>query len=119
MLTGLPPFYTSNREELFERIKFGTLKYPPGLTLEAKSLLDGLFKKDPQKRLGGGEEGARALKAHPWFSRIDWDAVARKEVKPPFIPVLKSEIDVSNFDHVSLMRALLNYVSSSTFVGIH
>jgi len=23
MLTGLPPFYTSDREELFDRIKFG------------------------------------------------------------------------------------------------
>jgi serine/threonine protein kinase len=107
MLTGLPPFYTPNREELFERIKFGTLKYPPHLTADAKSLLDGLFKKDPSKRLGGGEEGARALKAHPWFSRVDWDAVLRKEVKPPFIPVLKSEIDVSNFDHVREIKVFL------------
>jgi len=28
MLTGLPPFYTTDREELFDRIKFGTIKYP-------------------------------------------------------------------------------------------
>lgn len=43
MITGLPPFYTTNREELFERIKFGALKYPSNITPALKNLLEGLF----------------------------------------------------------------------------
>lgn len=30
------------------------------------------------------------LKAHPWFSTIDWDKLIRKEVKPLFIPIIHS-----------------------------
>jgi len=40
MLTGLPPFYTSDREELFDRIKFGTIKYPSHFTPTVKDLLN-------------------------------------------------------------------------------
>jgi serum/glucocorticoid-regulated kinase 2 len=43
MLTGLPPFYTDKRDELFEKIKFKTLQYPAHLTNPCKKLLDGLF----------------------------------------------------------------------------
>ena len=98
MLIGLPPFYTTNREELFERIKFATLKYPPNLTADARDLLENLFKKDPSKRLGSGPKGAKDIKEHPWFEPVNWDAYLQKDVKVPFIPRLKSEIDVSNFD---------------------
>lgn len=100
MLTGLPPFYTDNREELFERIKFGTLKVPPNLSLNCKNLLEGLFRKDPEKRLGGGSEDAKAVKNHIWFAGINWDAILRKEIKAPFIPEFKGELDLSNFDPV-------------------
>jgi serine/threonine protein kinase len=58
MLTGLPPFYSQDREELFNNIKFGSLKFPSSLTPACKSLLEGLFHKNPEKRLGskGGKE---------------------------------------------------------------
>jgi hypothetical protein len=29
---------------------------------------------------------------------VNWTALYNKEIKPPFIPVIKSDIDVSNFD---------------------
>lgn len=98
MLTGLPPFYTTNREELFERIKFGSLKFPATLSPAAKNLLEGLFQKNPEKRLGSGPEGAKGIKEHPWFAGVNWLAIERKEIKAPFVPVVKSDIDVSNFD---------------------
>lgn len=98
MLTGLPPFYTNNREELFQKIKYYALKYPPYLSPNAKSLLDGLFQKEPSKRLGSGTGGADEIKAHPWFQGVDWGMIYRKEIKAPFIPVIKNDVDVSNFD---------------------
>lgn len=100
MLTGLPPFYTPNREELFQKIKYYALKYPPYLSPNAKSLLDGLFQKEPSKRLGSGTGGADEIKAHPWFQGVDWDIILNKEIKAPFIPVIKNDVDVSNFDPV-------------------
>jgi len=98
MLTGLPPFYTSDREELFDRIKFGTIKYPEKFSPSVKDLLNGLFIKDPDKRLGSGVDGAKNIKTHPWFSGVNWDALLKKEIKPPFTPVVSGEFDVSNFD---------------------
>lgn len=31
---------------------------------------------------------------------MNWDTLLRKEYKAPFIPIIKSEVDVSNFDRV-------------------
>eukprot|EP01016_Furgasonia_blochmanni_P023787 TRINITY_DN2562_c0_g1_i2.p1 TRINITY_DN2562_c0_g1~~TRINITY_DN2562_c0_g1_i2.p1 ORF type:complete len:438 (-),score=141.84 TRINITY_DN2562_c0_g1_i2:293-1522(-) len=98
MLTGLPPFYTTDRNELFERIKFGTLRYPKHLSPAARNLLEGLFIKEPNKRLGGGPDNGKPIKEHPWFAGVNWQALLNKEIKAPFIPVVKSELDVSNFD---------------------
>jgi len=33
-----------------------------------------------------------------WFSGVDWDAFLNKKIRPPFIPVIKGDLDTSNFD---------------------
>lgn len=38
------------------------------------------------------------MKEHPFFKSIDWDALARKQVTPPFKPVVESDESVANFD---------------------
>jgi serum/glucocorticoid-regulated kinase 2 len=43
MVTGVPPYYSSNRQELFERIKIYPPKYPNNLSKPLRSLLEGLF----------------------------------------------------------------------------
>ncbi|CAE7937930.1 rsks-1, partial [Symbiodinium necroappetens] len=43
MLTGLPPFYTRDRDKLFERIRRGDLTYPSYITSIAKNLLQQLL----------------------------------------------------------------------------
>eukprot|EP01017_Pseudomicrothorax_dubius_P028938 TRINITY_DN3482_c0_g1_i9.p2 TRINITY_DN3482_c0_g1~~TRINITY_DN3482_c0_g1_i9.p2 ORF type:complete len:239 (+),score=59.83 TRINITY_DN3482_c0_g1_i9:65-781(+) len=113
MVTGLPPFYTSNREELFRRIRNDPLPIPKYFSEALKSLLDGLFQKDPEKRLGSGRDGANNIRKHPWFSTIDWDALYRKEIKPPFIPKLKNEMDLSNFDPEFTETPLDSYKDNS------
>lgn len=100
MLTGLPPFYSDNREELFEKIKLGSIKVFSNFTPNLRDLLAGLFQKDPHQRLGGGSDGAKAIRNHPWFGGVDWDAYLKKEVRAPFVPVIKDDLDVSNFDPV-------------------
>lgn len=97
MLTGFPPFYTKNRNELFEKIKFAPPKYPSYLSPSAKNFLEGLLKKDPSKRLGS-VGGADEVKAHPWFNDINFDEVLKKKLKPVFIPKVESNFGLSNFD---------------------
>merc|ERR1711904_447552 len=93
MLTGLPPFYTRDREKLFERIRRGELTYPSYVTQEAKELLAGLMIKDPNKRLSGEE-----TKKSKFFSGVDWAAVYNKEIAAPFVPQLREDGDVKYFD---------------------
>jgi len=98
MLTGLPPFYTTDREELFDRIKFATLRFPPNLSANAKDLLERLFVKDPAKRFGSGPDGAEEIKNHPWFDSCSWDLYLKKEARTPFVPKISDETDTSNFN---------------------
>lgn len=97
LLTGLPPFYSADRDELFNNIKYKTLKYPFYISPTAKSLLEGLLEKDPEKRLGS-KMGAQEIKNHSWFQDIEWEKYLKKEVKAPLVPVVKNELDFSNFD---------------------
>lgn len=39
MLTGLPPFYTKDRDKLFKNIKESNLKFPSYLSTNSKTLL--------------------------------------------------------------------------------
>jgi len=98
MLTGLPPFYTKDREELFRRIKRGELIYPSYIGHESKTLVQALMIKDPDKRLGGGVAGGEEVKQHVFFAGVDWDAVYAREVAPPFTPKVEHQGDVKYFD---------------------
>ncbi len=65
MIVGLPPFYTQNKAELFEKIRKSTPKFPKSISKEAKDIIMALMEKDPEKRLGS--KGANDIKGHPWF----------------------------------------------------
>lgn len=65
MVVGLPPFYSQNRAELFDKIKFSNPNYPAFISVKLRSLFDGLFQKDPDQRLG--RQGAEEIMKHPWF----------------------------------------------------
>lgn len=97
MLVGIPPFYTNNRQELFERIKFSSPKYPPHLSKRAKDLLESLLKKDPAKRQGTNGD-AQSIKNNPWFEGVNWKALFDKQYEAPFTPRINNEFDLSNFD---------------------
>lgn len=107
MLTGLPPFYDKNRQELYNNIKNMEIDFQNDIGLEeknvseeAKDLLARILVKDPKKRLGGGERDSEEIKEHPWFSDkyLDINAVINKTEKPPYIPSLQNEDDVEHFD---------------------
>ncbi len=57
-----------------------------------------LFVKDPDKRLGSGLKGLEDIQSHPFFKNIDWEAIFKKKIKPPFIPKISSDFDTKYID---------------------
>ena len=55
MLTGQLPFQGANRKETMTQILKAKLGMPEYLSLEAQSLLRGLFKRNPVNRLCSGK----------------------------------------------------------------
>jgi len=98
MLAGLPPFYTQNRDILFENICNSELSYPPSISPNAKGVLRGLLTKDPKKRLGSGPGDAEDIQRHAFFTSIDWEKLLRGEIAPPWKPQIASSTDTSQFD---------------------
>lgn len=108
MLTGLPPFYTRDREKLFERIRRGELSYPAYITAVAKALLQQLLQGDPSKRLGGGPNDGEDIKADLFFAGLDWLAINQKRVAPPFKPMIANGADLKYVDKEFLEMAVAN-----------
>ena len=98
MLTGLPPFYSRDREKLFEGIKNGDLGYPSHLSNDAKAVCKALLERDPAMRLGSGQGDADEIKAHAFFQRVDWDALLDGTAAPPWQPTVVGSLDTSQFD---------------------
>ncbi|GMK57900.1 hypothetical protein CspeluHIS016_0407340 [Cutaneotrichosporon spelunceum] len=97
MLTGLPPFYDENTNEMYRKILSDPLRFPDEVGPEARSLLIRLLDRDPSRRLG--VNGAQEIKDHPFFARhIDFKKLMQKKIPPPFKPAVASAIDTSNFD---------------------
>lgn len=103
MLTGLPPFFAEDPDEMNQKILYETLVFPSDFSKDAKSLLSGvnnsfydnkinisiqLLERNPKKRLGGGKKGTDDIKKHPFFKNIDWKKLENKELDPPFRPHL-------------------------------
>lgn len=98
MLCGLPPFYSKDREKLYRNIKYNDPKLDmPYLSDAARDICSKLLTKDPEKRLGAGENGAQELKEHPWFESINWDLIYQKKIPPPYKPQLDTQHDTKHF----------------------
>ncbi|KRZ68678.1 Serine/threonine-protein kinase N2 [Trichinella papuae] len=100
MLVGEPPFSGDDEEEIFDSIVNDDVRYPRFLSIEAISIMRRLLRKNPAKRLGSTEADAEEVKKQRFFRLIDWqwDDLLAKKLKPKFIPTIRNQEDVSNFD---------------------
>jgi serine/threonine protein kinase len=98
MCCGWSPFYAEDTQQMYKNIAFGKVRFPRDtLTTEGRNFVKGLLNRNPKHRLGAKDD-AEELKRHPFFDDIDWVALTKKLLTPPFKPKLKSETDTSNFD---------------------
>ena len=120
MLTGTPPYFNPNREQLYQNIQSGKLKLPPSLASETKNLLRELMQRDPSKRLGARRD-AEEIKEHRYFAGINWESVLRRELKPP-IPIKPILMPVyipleKIYGDLSKVRDSSNSVPGWTFIS--
>ena len=86
MLTGLPPYYDENTNEMYRKILSEPLHFPgPEIVpMPAKDLLIQLLDRRPEHRLGA--KGPSEIKAHPFFNAIDWRKLLQRRYDPTFKP---------------------------------
>jgi len=94
MLTGLPPFYTEDEEDMYHKIMTAELKIPATFSPDVADIISKFLKRDPKARL----QDPQQIKDHPWFKGLDWDALERLQIQPEFVPQVKSADDVYNID---------------------
>ena len=73
MLVGLPPFFTSDLNELYKSISKEKLKVPDIICTEGKDLLHKMLDKNPKTRIS-----IENIKQHAFFKDIDWDALSQR-----------------------------------------
>lgn len=86
MLTGLPPYYDENTNEMYRKILSEPLHFPgPEIVPPiAKDLLAQLLDRNPERRLGA--KGPSEIKAHSFFNSIDWRKLLQRKYDPTFKP---------------------------------
>jgi protein-serine/threonine kinase len=98
MCCGWSPFYAEDTQQMYKNIAFGKVRFPrDALSTEGRNFVKGLLNRNPRHRLGANGD-AGELQAHPFFADVDWDALGKKNLVPPFKPKLTSAADTSNFD---------------------
>ncbi|OQR88525.1 kinase [Thraustotheca clavata] len=115
MLTGLPPWYTRNRQKLFDRVRNAPLTFPDYVSPNAQSLIAGLLNRNPNERLGN--KSAKDIQTHPFFSSINWDDLYDRKLSPPFNPCANINVEeTKNFDQ-EFTRMQIHSVPDSNGMG--
>ena len=97
LLSGRHPFATQNKStaQLMEDISKKPIKMRDVFSEEAKSLISSLLNLNTKSRLGMNESDIEIIKNDPFFEGIDWKEVENKQLRPPFVPELLHDYDVS------------------------
>jgi len=85
LLTGKPPFFKKNRNELFSDIINNEIKFSDNIDVSknCQNFVKELLHKNNEKRLGNS--GIQSIKDHSWFSDIKWnDYLQKKRIQPFF-----------------------------------
>lgn len=97
MLVGDVPFKAQHDYQTFKLIMERNLVLPPNMHPDAKDIIDKFLTKEPHLRLGCGEPGSRtgiqAAKKHPFFKKINFNALSA--LSPP-VPLHKMSDQLKN-----------------------
>ena len=98
MCCGWSPFFAEDNQKMYQKIAFGKVKFPRDvLSPSGRSFVKGLLNRNPRHRLGAIDDG-RELRRHPFLEDVNWDLLLKKQLQPPFKPIIQDDLDTSNFD---------------------
>mmetsp|Transcript_15058 Transcript_15058/g.29014 ORF Transcript_15058/g.29014 Transcript_15058/m.29014 type:complete len:788 (-) Transcript_15058:272-2635(-) len=100
MIFGYTPFGADDDSEICRNILSASVSFDGRISKEAKDLIKKLLNRDCRQRLGMGKNGSKAIIKHPWFSSMDWMKLEKQQLPAPFVPDIRDDFDVSNFDEV-------------------
>ncbi|NP_001398630.1 cAMP-dependent protein kinase catalytic subunit PRKX isoform 7 [Mus musculus] len=98
MLSGFPPFFDDNPFGIYQKILACKIDFPRQLDFTSKDLIKKLLVVDRTRRLGNMKNGAEDIKRHRWFRGVEWESVPQRKLKPPIVPKLSGDGDISNFE---------------------
>jgi serum/glucocorticoid-regulated kinase 2 len=84
MMTGLPPWYTTDRAQLFRRLKSAPLDIPSYFSVAAANCVSALLERNPRRRLG--VSGIRTAMEHEFFRNISWRSLYSRRLEAPVRP---------------------------------
>lgn len=97
MLVGYSPF-KENKHKLEIKTYFKAIEPHKNISKKAFDLIVRLLNTDGEQRLGASDNDAQEIKMHPFFCSVKWNDVYECKVKVPFIPHVRHNEDLSNFD---------------------
>ncbi|XP_063238014.1 serine/threonine-protein kinase Sgk2-like isoform X2 [Bacillus rossius redtenbacheri] len=113
MLYGLPPFYSQNTAEMYDRILNKPLRLRPTVSESARDILAKLLQKDRHRRLGSGYGDFGEVKQHDFFKPICWEDLLAKKISPPFNPNVQNPLDLQHIDPAFTLEPVPSSVGRS------
>lgn len=94
MLTGHPPFYSTDRKKMFEDIRHREVKFYDFHSIAARDLISRLLIKQPEYRLTDPAE----IMNHEFYAKTNWQELMQRKTPTPYKPVVQHALDTSHFD---------------------
>eukprot|EP00357_Protocruzia_adherens_P036348 CAMPEP_0115025558 /NCGR_PEP_ID=MMETSP0216-20121206/34092_1 /TAXON_ID=223996 /ORGANISM="Protocruzia adherens, Strain Boccale" /LENGTH=457 /DNA_ID=CAMNT_0002400205 /DNA_START=786 /DNA_END=2159 /DNA_ORIENTATION=+ len=111
MMVGIPPYYNQNVQLMYQLIKHAELRFPSKRPLsdDATDIIKKLLNRNQAERMGSDRD-IEEIKRHPFFGSIDFEALEKKELEPPFRPVITDKYNVDIFDSEFTKEEAVNSV---------
>lgn len=111
MMTGLPPWYTTDRSKLFKRLKSAPLEIPPYFSSVSADFVKQLLHRNQYKRLGFN--GVEEVKTHSFYQHppLNFEVLLQRRAEAPIRPCEGWKAVESSTPHNSMKS---NYFSSKS-----
>jgi cGMP-dependent protein kinase len=100
LLSGNPPFSGSDPMSTYNIILKGieAVDFPRKIPKVTATLIKRLCKENTVDRIGYQRGGIKDIQKHKWFEGFSWEDLRLGNLEAPFVPNLKDNKDLSNFD---------------------
>ena len=119
MLSGKSPFKIPNNGIIKMENYLKIPDMPDYFSESEKDIITKLLNSKPKLRLGYGENGIQNIKNHSYFNNVNWVDYRKKKVNPPFIPSIKNDFDLTNFDRQFTLQNVFDDEESHNGISVN